>query len=186
MNHPSTLPEILDSLDGNRRLAAEVFARVPEALLIAGDPEHWSPAHHLAHLTATSKAVARGLRSDSLPLHPTGSSRTYAEVRDAATQSLADTPRETLLEMGRTVVIGRTVARADIVDAFESASRELRKAASTWSEAEFNRRAMTHPLAGPMTVREMLLFMVVHERHHLKIVRRRIEAESGDSQAVAG
>jgi len=182
VNHPSTLPEILDALEANGRLAAEVFASVPEALLLAGDPEHWSPAHHLAHLTATSKAVARGLRSDSLPLHATGSSRTYAEVRDVATKSLADTPRETLLEMGRTVVIGSTVGRAGIVDAFESASRELRNAASTWSEAELDRRAMTHPLAGLMTVREMLLFMVVHERHHLKIVRRRIEVGPGDSR----
>ncbi len=93
MNHPSTLPEILDALDGNDRFAAELFARVPDTLLFEGDPEHWCPAHHLVHLTAASRAVERGLRSASLPMHPTGSSRTYTEVRDAVTASLAATPR---------------------------------------------------------------------------------------------
>ncbi len=67
--------------------------------------------------------------------------------------------------MGRTVVIDGAARRADIVGAFESAGRELRNAASMWGEAELDRRAMTHPLAGLMTVREMLL--VVHERHHM-------------------
>jgi hypothetical protein len=37
---------------------------------------------------------------------------------------------------------------------------------------------MPHPLIGALTVREMLLFCVFHERHHLKVVRGRLEAGS--------
>jgi len=33
---------------------------------------------------------------------------------------------------------------------------------------------------GELTVREMLLFFVVHERHHLKLVRTRLEANRMD------
>jgi hypothetical protein len=31
---------------------------------------------------------------------------------------------------------------------------------------------------GELTVREMLLFFVVHERHHLKSVRARVEGQA--------
>jgi len=180
VSHPSTLPEILDALDSNSRRAAELFATVPEALLFDGDSEHWSPAHHLVHLTAVAKAVARELSSDSLPLHATGSSRPYAEVRDAVAASLVATPKETLVQMGRRVEIAVT-DRRELVESFESASRALRSAAGVWSEDELDRRAMRHVLAGVLSVREMLMFMVFHERHHMKIVRRRVESEARDA-----
>jgi uncharacterized damage-inducible protein DinB len=38
---------------------------------------------------------------------------------------------------------------------------------------------MMHPLMGPLTVREMLFFFVVHEQHHRKGVLRRLEAQAG-------
>ena len=53
-------------------------------------------------------------------------------------------------------------------------SRDLREALTGWTEENLDRRAMRHPLIGPMTVREMLLFVVVHERHHLRIVSERL------------
>lgn len=174
--HPSTLPEILAALAANVDAAGELFAGVPDAVLFDGDPEHWSPAHHLDHLTRTSHAVARGLRSTALPAHVTGRSRSYAEVRDAATASLGATPRGTLREMGRVVVIPPGATRDDLVRAFRAASAAVREAAAAWQESELDTRAMTHPLVGTMTVREMLLFMVVHERHHLKRVRARLAA----------
>jgi hypothetical protein len=40
-----------------------------------------------------------------------------------------------------------------------------------------DRHAIIHPLLGELTVREMLMFFVVHERHHLKSVRARVEGQ---------
>jgi hypothetical protein len=95
---------------------------------------------------------------------------------DAATRSLGATPREKLLDMGRTVVIAPGASRMDMVKEFETVSADLRATAAEWDEAELDRKALQHSLMGELTVREMLLFFVLHERHHLKRVRTRLEA----------
>ena len=175
MFHPVTKLEIIEALESNARSVTEFFSGIPDRLFFDGDPDHWSPAHHLAHLTQASNSVEPALRSETLPLHPAARSRTYAEVRDAAAASVAATPKDRLLEMGRKVVIARGLTREDIVNAFASASAKVRTAAEAWSEDALDRHALRHPLIGQLTVREMLLFFVVHERHHLKIVRVRTE-----------
>jgi hypothetical protein len=175
MAHPVTTSDVLAALESNAQTIAEFFSRVPEAMFFDGDSDHWGPAHHLQHLTRSSVSVSRALRSGSLPLHPTARSRDYAGVRDAATASLAATSKDRLLDMGRVVVIPPGTSRADVVTAFTVASAELRTAAATWTEDDLDRRAIMHPLMGELTVREMLLFFVVHERHHLKLVRTRLE-----------
>src|SRR5438105_13494080 len=105
MAHPASQSEILEALQSNARNIVEFFSSILEGPFFEGDLEHWGPAHHLIHLTRTSAAIERGLRSGTLPRNPTGRSRTYAEVRDAATSSLMATPRDRLLEMGRVVTI---------------------------------------------------------------------------------
>jgi len=177
MSHPVTKLEIIAALESNAQSIVAFFSSLPDRLVFAGDPDHWGPAHHLVHLTWASVSVERALRSGRLPLHPTAHSRTYAEVRDAAATALAGTAKDRLLEMGRTVVIASGTGLADIVNAFGSASAALRTAASTWTEDALDRHALTHPLMGELTVREMLLFFIVHERHHLKIVRTRLASE---------
>src|SRR5262245_20680334 len=127
MPHPRTLTEVVEALDSNASLATELFSQISDALLFDGDSDRWSVAHHLLHLTQTSVAVDRGLRSSSLPPHATGRSRSYAEVRDAATAALAATPRETHLERGRRVVLPAGARRDDLVEAFGAASRQLRE-----------------------------------------------------------
>lgn len=171
--HPRTRPEILAALEGNARTIAAYFAALPAAVFLDGDSDHWSPGHHLAHLTATSAAIARGLSSGALPSHPGASSRSYAEVRDAAAASVTATPKDTLLTMGRTVRIETGETQAGLVEAFLAAGVTLREAIAAWTEDALDRSAMNHPLIGLLTVREMLLFAVVHERHHLRRVQAR-------------
>jgi len=172
-----TQVEIIAALESNAQSIVGFFSGLSDPVAFDGDADHWSPAHHLVHLTKANVAVERALRSGALPLHPSGRSRTYAEVRDAATTSLAGTPKDRLLEMGRTVGIPSGAGVVEIVSAFSSTGVALRAAASTWSEDALDRHALVHPLMGELTVREMLLFFIVHERHHLKIVRTRLESQ---------
>ena len=176
MAHPATTAETLAALESNARDITKFFSSQPDDALFTGDADHWGPAHHLVHLTQTCAAIERGLRSRALPRHSSGRSRSYAEVRDAATSSLGATSKERLLDMGRKVVIAPGVTRAQLVEAFLAASVSMRAAAVGWSEEDLDRQAMKHPLIGEMTAREMLLFCVVHERHHLKLVRKRLTA----------
>jgi hypothetical protein len=177
MPHPATGPEIIAALESNAQTIVSFYETLPERVVLDGDSDHWGPAHHLVHLTMGSVALERGLRSGALPLHATGRSRTYAEVRDAAAASLTSTPKDRLLDMGRKVVVGSGARLADITAGFERAGAALRAAAATWAEEALDRHAVRHPLMGELTVREMLLFFVVHERHHLKLVRTRLESQ---------
>jgi hypothetical protein len=174
MAHPVDKSDVIAALESNAQSIVEFFSSLPDRQFFDGDPDRWGPAHHLLHLTRSSESIEPALRSGALPLHPTTRSRTYAEVRDAAAASVAATPKDTLRDMGRTVVIAPGLPRADIVDAFASASARLRTAAAAWTEDALDRQALVHPLMGRLTVREMLFFTVMHERHHLKLVRTRI------------
>ena len=174
MAHPGTKAEILAALESNSETLAAYFSSIPASAFFAGDSDHWSPAHHLAHLTQTSAAVERGLRSAELPAHEAAQSRSYAEVRDTAFRSLTATPHDTLLTMGRRVQIEPGATIADIVTAFVAAGASLRAAIDAWDEDAMDRRAMKHPLIGLLSVREMLMFVIVHERHHLRNVQTRM------------
>ena len=175
MPHPTTLPEILAALESNAGALAAFFAAQPESVLLTGDPDHWGPAHHLLHLTQTSRTVTSGLRADRLPSHSTGVSRSYGELIGAAGASLAAASKERKLENGRVVVIAPGTTRDALVKVYVLASGELRAAAAAWEDANLDRSMLQHPFVGDMTVREMLLFCVFHERHHLRLVRTRLE-----------
>lgn len=170
-----TRDEILAELTSNSDVLSAFYLAQPDAALFTGDPDRWGPAHHLVHLTMTSRAIARGLGA-GLPPHPTGRSRSYGEMIAAATEALRSTSRVRMLELGRVVVIPEGASRAGLVDEFVAASTGLRAAAHACPDEELDRRALTHPLIGVLTAREMLLFCVFHERHHLKLVRARLEA----------
>jgi len=177
MAHPVSQHEILAALESNAQAIVAFFSTLSDRVAFEGDADHWGPAHHLVHLTKASVSAERALRSGTLPLHPSARSRTYAEVRDAAAAALSGTPKDRLLEMGRTVVVPSGAGVAEVTNAFAIAGAALRATASTWTEDALDRHALTHPLMGELTVREMLLFFIVHERHHLKIVRTRLASQ---------
>jgi len=171
MGHPTSKDEILDALGSNAETIAAFFSEVPENALFTGNPERWGPAHHLVHLTMTSHAIQRGLGIQGLPPHPTGRSRGYAELIGAASTAVGAAPRELLLERGRVVTVPPAANREALLNGYLLASAKLRAAAETLSEEDLDRRAMPHPYIGVLTLREMLLFCVFHERHHLKLAR---------------
>ncbi len=69
MPHPVTRLEIIEALESNAQSIAEYFSGLSDRVVFAGDPEHWGPAHHLVHLTRSSAAVERSLRSAAPPPH---------------------------------------------------------------------------------------------------------------------
>ena len=143
VNEPRTLPEIVAALD---RVATEIvdwFETLPEGEFLRGDDQHCSPAHHLGHLTTSHVRVGRALRSPAaLPARDPAPSRTFAEIRALYADGLPRIPREKLLA---NPVPPRLPADPT--------------------------RALPHPFLGPMSVREMLCFMAIHDRHHLDGVR---------------
>jgi NAD(P)-dependent dehydrogenase (short-subunit alcohol dehydrogenase family) len=175
VSQPQTKPEILATLESNANAIDSFFSGQPDHVLFTGNSDHWGPAHHLHHLALTSQAVARGLRKSALPPHASGRSRGYGELIAAATNALQSAPKELQIERGRVVVIAPGTTRTGLVADFRSASADLRAATAAWIDDDLDLRALPHPYLGALTVREMLLFCVFHERNHLKRVRASLE-----------
>jgi hypothetical protein len=65
--------------------------------------------------------------------------------------------------------------RAKIMENFTRANRDLRAAIVRWPERKLDSLQLPHPLLGKLTVREMLLFTLYHQRHHKDVVARNLE-----------
>ena len=67
-----------------------------------------------------------------------------------------------------------TEAERDRVMSYHAAAVERLTSIARWPERALDTTKMPHPLLGSITVREMLLFTLYHNRHHLEGVRRRV------------
>jgi hypothetical protein len=179
MPDPRTLPEILAALEAGSREIETYFLALPHAAFFDGDDARWSPAHHLSHLTLGHKRVARALGSPAaLPAHASGRSRGFAEIREIYVTGLPLVPAERLVNNPLPPRLEPDATQSQVVGDYVAASARLREAAAVWSEADCDARAVPHPFLGLLSAREMLFFFVVHDRHHLDGVRRRVAGAS--------
>ena len=58
--------------------------------------------------------------------------------------------------------------RAQVIRYYNVAMDEMIGAIERWNEKDLDRYRLPHPLLGKITVREMLLFNLYHNQHHLK------------------
>jgi len=174
---PWSLPEILIALERSATRTAEFFTRIPDAQFFTGDAQHWGPAYHLGHLTMTYASVTRGLRAGRrLPNHATGQSRGTYELGMTAMHALRAAPLEKHLANPLVPTLDPSVSAGAMAAHLIEANASMRAALEGWTEEELDARAMPHPYMGPITVREMLLFMPVHDGHHVRGVKKRLSA----------
>lgn len=147
--------------------ATEAFVATDTAQTLHAKPtEKWSIAEELKHLAKSNQGCAHafGQPADHLPktTHPP---RNYeALVAEYKRKYAAGLSLPTLL-----VAPGETqgLDSGQAADHFAKVSRGLLQSLDSWQEAELD--AVTvwkHPLLGPVTAREMMLFTVFHNRHH--------------------
>lgn len=174
---PWSLAEILTALELSASKTAEFFMSIPEAQFFTGDAQHWGPAYHLGHLTMTYASVTRGLRAGRrLPTHGTGKSRSTYEMGMIALNALAAAPPEKHLANPLVPTVDPSISAHAMAVQLIEANASMRTALETWTEEALDTRAMPHPYLGPITVREMLLFMPMHDGHHVSGVKKRLPA----------
>jgi DinB superfamily len=174
MKPAMTLAELVQALEARHKEVGDFFSSLSEATLFADTPPKWNPAQHLIHLTKSGSRIAQGLQAkDQLPNHGSPS-RAYEVIRDIYLATLKQAPAELLAKVGASVQVETGSSRAQILEAYLLSSKQLRKAAQTWSENDLDAKAMPHPVLGNISVREMLQFVVYHDLHHLEGVRKSI------------
>lgn len=142
-------------------------------------PDVWAPVDQVRHLTKSIRAVNRGLALPRPVLAlffglARGGPRSFSALRERYREVLAKgggaggyAPRR-LSEADATETrrVEIMAEHAAVVDRFSSAI-------AAWPERSLDRYRLPHPLLGKLTVREMALFTLLHNVHHVAVAERR-------------
>ncbi len=183
MNHPAELTEpysrkeIIDSLDSVRIESEEYWNTFDSQSFFEPIGEAWSPAENVRHLTKSVRAVTLGLRLPKTVLllrfgRPKAVSRTYSEVVKVYRAALAAGGKAgKFAPKKREIPEDLAGERTQIMRYHKEAIEAFCDSIGKWSEPILDKRQMPHPLIGKLTVREMLLFSLYHNKHHVENVR---------------
>ena len=165
---------------------------MPEEEFVAPLGSSWSPADHVRHLTKSVRAVSQGMRTPRFVLRLMfGGSRNVSRPYD----QLVATYHARLQaggQAGRFAPLPRAVPgdpgayRRDLLAQHRAEVNELAKRVMLWSRRQVDGVRMPHPLLGKLTVRELLLFTLYHNQHHVLVVARRRGEYFNDATPLKG
>lgn len=169
---PATPEELSSALDQAADEIGRYFAGLDDQAFWDGTPEQWGAAHHLDHLIRSNLPVAGGLgaaRGRLQPLPTEHQSKTYAQIQADYRAVLATGVKAS----------GRWLPQPEgsqvkLVERYRASLGAVNDALAGWTDAELDAWAMPHPALGILSVREMLLFTLMHNRHHLEGVQARL------------
>jgi hypothetical protein len=179
---PHTRDEIVQAITEVEAEVAAFFASLSPAEFALRVDQAWTPAEHLRHLNTSVAAVAAGLGVPKLLLRlrfgraraPSGD---YPQVMQRYQEALSrgGTASGKYVPKAEDLPESEAEARRQQIQArWTEVNRRLREALERWTEHDLDRLRMPHPLLGPLTVREMLLFTLYHNRHHVEAASRRL------------
>lgn len=179
MIDPRTNPEIRRELRSLHERSTRFWDAFSTADFLAPIGEAWSPAENVRHLIKSIRPLAKGLRVPRLLVLLTfgpalRKSRGYAEIREVYHRALAggaDAGR--FAPSPEKPPADPEAWRKQLMERWQQTAKALEDAVVPWSEGFLDRCRMPHPLLGKLTVREMLLFTLYHNLHHVQNVARR-------------
>ncbi|MCE9601510.1 MAG: DinB family protein [Gemmatimonadetes bacterium] len=175
----STGGAIQSALKALHRESVEYWDSLATGTFLTPIGDAWSPADNVRHLTKSMRAVTQGLRVPHVVLffafgRASAPSRPYASVREIYRARLAQgASAGRFAPRPQAAPSSPEAARASIMARHAAAVASLCDAIGHWPESALDARRLPHPLLGRLTIREMLLFTVYHNRHHLENVQRR-------------
>ena len=164
--------EICNKLESGQNDIVTFVRKLNDEVFFKGSDEHWGPAHHLAHLTFTHKRVTRGFQAKDRLQNYAGELRNYEEIKNTYLITLQDAASRGFLRTNPFAARPESEDRNKEIARFLQVARTLREAVSDWSETELDVKGMQHLLLGLMSTREILLFMIYHDEHHLRGIQK--------------
>jgi DinB superfamily len=184
MSDPHSQAELIEQLEILQHDLAGKMRGYSEAQFFNLTTDSWSAADYLKHLLLSIKPVAKGLglpqgRILSMFGPAERPSMSYTEIVDRYRARLAAGIRaedyEKVVPVSYRVPEGVTDLHSYLVEQWDDAHQKLISAIHQWSEADLDSHQLPHPALGSVTVRELILFTLHHNRLH-----------AGDIERVAG
>ncbi len=168
-----------DALTRVTREGLQALAGLDDAAFFRPQGEYWSPAEHVRHLRKSAAPLGTALRLPKLVLRlrfgrRTAGSRSFTDLRQAYLALLAAGGRAgRFTPSAEPLPADPSRRRAEILRAWEDASLGVVAASRSWNESQLDRHQGPHPLLGLLSVRELLMFTVLHTAHHLNRIEER-------------
>jgi len=177
---PRSGAEIVAAMTRLHTESERYLETVPAIEFAAPQGEKWSPADHVRHLAKSTYPLVGALGLPKIVLglrfgRCRSGSRSLPEMREIYRATL----RETGATAGRFAPSPQSSPtdpaawQREVLAKWRGAVSGLAAKIPGWSEAALDRYQLPHPLLGKLTVREMLLFTVYHNAHHMNLVAGR-------------
>lgn len=166
-----TKDELLRHLDEVAHGVADVLREIPdEKLFSRGEPEGWSPAKNIKHVSNTNRLMARWIALPGFFLKLLGRpGKPTLRVEDMSATNRPGITNYGVYPPSAPVPPGKKEA---LIEEFLCSSEALKKAVSKRSEADLDSRKGAW---GGMSLRVFALFAMKHSVHHIGVARARIE-----------
>ena len=140
----------------------------PDEKFEQGPVGKWDTSQHFDHLMNSAKRITSSLQLPKAVLRTQFGQSNHAR-RDY--DSLVTLYQKEVKNIPPTVVPKGekhpVSAKTDLLATFQQQGEKLAKVISEWSEADLDEYLLPHPLLGKMSIRELLLWMIYHNYHHL-------------------
>lgn len=190
VKEPFTAAELARDLQAVREWSARYWERFDVADFFAPIGGGWSPAGHVRHLVKSNRpvAVALGVPKPILALRfgmTWRPSRRYSDLVAFYHSALAGGLKAGRYEASPLPPERHNDAqRRESLAALDESFAALLRLVPRWGERALDRLRLPHPGIGMLTVREMTMFTVYHNTHHVLGVARQLEG-TGPSPAAA-
>ena len=188
---PSTCDQLIAEFEAQETASVAYWDSFDTERFFSRIGDSWSPAETVRHLSKSTRPVVKALRMPSVVVRlmfgrAKRPSMTFDEFRRRYLDALAEGGRAGRFAPSSQSEADLAAWRRTIMSTYVGLLRDLRRAIARWPEKKLDVLQLPHPLLGKLTLREMLFFTLYHQRHHVDVVKRRLEeqrAHSGDRGA---
>ncbi|MGQ0646534.1 MAG: DinB family protein [Gemmatimonadaceae bacterium] len=152
---------------------------MPDEEFVAPLGPSWSPADHVRHLTKSVRAVSHAMRTPTFVLRLMfGNAKRVSLAYEVLVAKYHTKLREGG-QAGRFAPSPQPVTgdpsdyRRQILAMHRQEVQALARRVTLWTRHQVDGVQLPHPLLGRITAREMLMFTLYHNQHHLYVVARR-------------
>jgi hypothetical protein len=181
MSDPKSKAELIEALQKIQQGVNDIIAGIPADQFDKSMDEGWSAAGYLKHLILSIKLVVKGMN-----LPPEGlkkmfglsetPSRSYAEVVTAYKSRLEDGVRAEMFDRVDPAFYrfpeGVEDVQAYLVETWNDSNNRLIAALEAWDEDALDQYRLPHAaFPDPMTLREMIFFIIFHNDLHWRDIQ---------------
>lgn len=169
-----TKDSLVESLAIVRDTVHQHFSVQNTSEFFANAGDSWPQAGKLDHLIRAVQPLVQALRLPKFSIrmmfgNAQEKSKSYTEIREIYLAKLAGGAKAAGRFVPKLPDEGNAQEQQQILlKRWDAVSQDLIDAIQGWAEKDLDVCRLPHPILGKITVREMLLFTLYHNYHHLK------------------